>query len=61
MSATFRPEPRTKRGVAKRIDYSCGPLRYAELEAMARQSGVSLKELVRQMVEFALEHRKRGQ
>ena len=54
MSATFRPEPRTNAKTVRHINYTCGPIRYAELEAIAQTHGIPLKELLRQMVDFSL-------
>lgn len=53
---SFRPEPRTNIKTVRHINYTCGPDKYAQLEALAKRSGISLKELLRQMVEFALAH-----
>ena len=56
MTTVFRPEPRTNVKAVRHINYTCGPHRYAELEAIAKGSGISLKELLRQMVDFAVAH-----
>lgn len=52
--ATFKPEQRTNTKTVRHINYTCGPKRYAELEMIAQKAGVSLKELLRQMVDFSL-------
>lgn len=52
----FTPQPRTK--VASVRHVTCSPERYRELESVAKKSGVSLKELLRQMVEFSLQQMK---
>jgi hypothetical protein len=59
MSAVFKPEPRTNTKTVRHINYTCGPQRYAELEAVAKAAGISLKELLRQMVDFALANMER--
>lgn len=56
MQPLFRPEPRTNIKTVRHINYTCGPDRYAEMEALAKRSGVGLKELLRQMVDFAIAH-----
>lgn len=56
MTTVFRPEPRTSVKSVRHINYTCGPSRYAELEGIAKDAGVSLKELLRQMVDFAVAH-----
>ena len=52
--AAFKPEPRTNIKTVRHINYTCGPGRYAELQAAAEVSGIGLKELLRQMVDYAL-------
>lgn len=53
----FKPEPRTNIKTVRHINYTCGPGRYAELQAMAEEHKIGLKELLRQMVDYALAHR----
>jgi hypothetical protein len=50
--SVFKPEPRTNVKTVRHINYTCGPERYAALEAIAKSAGVGLKELLRQMVDF---------
>jgi hypothetical protein len=50
----FVPQSQTKTDTVRHINYTCSPDRYAELEKVAAKAGVSLKELLRQMVEFSL-------
>jgi len=38
----------------RHITYTCEPERYAELERVAKEAGISLKELLRQMVDFSM-------
>jgi len=52
----FRPQPRTAGKIVRHINYTCSPERYEELEVVAHDHGVSLKELLRQMVEFSIAH-----
>ncbi len=52
--AIFRPQPRTNGRVVRHINYTCSPEKYEELETIAARYSVSLKELLRQMVEFSL-------
>lgn len=54
--ATFRPEPRINVKNVRHITYTCGPDRYTQLSAVADKAGISLKELLRQMVNFSLEN-----
>lgn len=58
--ATFKPEVRTNAKTVRHINYTCGPNRYAELEVIAKKAGISLKELLRQMVDFALANMEHG-
>jgi hypothetical protein len=51
----FVPQSQTKVDSVRHINYTCSPERYRQLEAIANKAGVSLKELLRQMVEFSLE------
>lgn len=55
-TAKFRPQPRTKERTMRRVNYTCSPDRYSELEYIAQKHAVSLKELLRQMVDFSLSH-----
>ena len=50
----FKPQSQTAVKTVRHINYTCSPQRYAELEAVARKGGVTLKELLRQMVDFSL-------
>lgn len=50
----FAPQSQTKVDSVRHINYTCSPERYAELETVADKASVSLKELLRQMVEFSL-------
>jgi hypothetical protein len=50
----FKPQVRTKLTVVRHINYTCDPERYAQLEKIALEGNISLKELLRQMVEFSL-------
>lgn len=54
MSAVFKPEPRSTVKSVRHINYTCGPDRYAMIEKIAADAGVSMKELLRQMVDFSL-------
>ncbi len=54
MRNVFKPEPRTTVKSVRHINYTCGPDRYEQLSKLAARSGISLKELLRQMVDFAL-------
>jgi hypothetical protein len=55
-TTVFTPEPRTSVKSVRHINYTCGPARYAELQSMAKAAGICLKELIRQMVDFAVAH-----
>ncbi len=52
--AKFVPQSQTRTDTVRHINYTCSPARYSELENLATKSGISLKELLRQMVEFSL-------
>lgn len=54
----FAPQMRTKVNSVRHINYTCSPDTYAKLEKIAETAGVSLKELLRQMVEFSLQEMK---
>lgn len=54
MNAPFKPDARTRVGTIHHINYTCGPEKYAQLQQIAKAHGVTLKELLRQMVEYAL-------
>jgi len=53
----FVPQMTTKVDAVRHINYTCSPEQYEELETIAHDAGVSLKELIRQMVQFALKNR----
>lgn len=50
----FVPQSHTKVDSVRHINYTCSPERYAELEQIAKNHNVGLKELLRQMVEFSM-------
>lgn len=52
--AKFIPQSQTNVATVRHINYTCSPEKYAEIEKVAKRANVSLKELLRQMVEFSL-------
>lgn len=53
-SGKFIPQVRTSVKAVRHINYTCSPERYAELEKIAKKSGIGLKELLHQMVEYSM-------
>jgi hypothetical protein len=53
---SFSPKPRTTGKTIRHINYTYNPDQYARLEGIAKSAGVTLKELLRQMVDFSLEN-----
>lgn len=52
----FAPQSQTNVATVRHINYTCSPEKYAALEKVANKAKVSLKELLRQMVEFSLQN-----
>lgn len=52
----FEPKRRTIGKAIRHINYTCDPIQYANMEKIAEDAGISLKELLRQMVDFSIEH-----
>ena len=50
----FTPQVRTNTKKVRHINYTCSPELYERLEKVASAHGISLKELLRQMVDYAL-------
>jgi hypothetical protein len=50
------PKKSVRGTVIRHINYTCNPEQYARLETIAAAHHISMKELLRQMVDFALEH-----
>ena len=61
MTTPFKPEARTAVKSVRHINYTCGPKRYAQLQVIAKTANISMKELLRQMVEHALENMEQPQ
>jgi DNA-binding winged helix-turn-helix (wHTH) protein len=54
MVGKFVPVKKIKEKEARNINYQCTQSKYDELEDLAKQSGISVSELLRQMIDFAL-------
>jgi hypothetical protein len=52
----FTPRKSVRGTVIRHINYTCNPEQYARLKALAAGHNISLKDMLRQMVDFALEH-----
>ena len=52
----FVPQKKLKKADYRNIGYRCTSEKYERLEKVAAAHDVSLKELLRQMVDFALEN-----
>ncbi len=50
----FNPSKKDTVNERRNIKIEVGPERYAELQEIARVKGISLKELVRQAVDYAI-------
>lgn len=53
---TFRPTKRPARIAFRNIKIEVTPERYDALKGYADAAGISLKEFIRQAVDFAIEH-----
>lgn len=59
-AGTFRPAKRAKTK-PRHINLTLTPEQYARLEVVAGRANITLRDLARQCVEFALDHIERGE